>query len=345
MELYGEIVCKLIGSATLLLFIFFMPLSVISFYRFRLNRKRDEYERIIETLKVKGAQASLLAPSVENEYSVWDYALPVAFATFLCLMGFAILYQAETFAKMKHIILSGLYAEKDFVNYQEKSMLALLMAFLGSYLWSIQNILRRLITIDLPPGAYYHVSIRIILSAFLALVLRYAIEDTILIKGLPVFAFFTGMFPERMLYFLKERSKIFSEKGLTRANDFPLTMIEGMSVFHKVRLEEIGVDNAQNLAQANLVELIVRTPFKASLLIDWQAQAILYTHFHSNIDKLRQVGVRTVLDFREVGAADGRLAELAEQTGLPKVQLEAVYQVVQKNPLINFLADAQRLLT
>jgi hypothetical protein len=56
-------------------------------------------------------------------------------------------------------------------------------------------------------------------------------------------------------------------------------MIEGINVFHKVRLGEVGIDNVQNLAEANVIGLLLKTPFNPSQLIDWIAQAKLYLYF------------------------------------------------------------------
>lgn len=54
---------------------------------------------------------------------------------------------------------------------------------------------------------------------------------------------------------VKEQTKAFVYRTESRADELPLDMIEGISLFHKSQLNEVGIDNAQNLAQANLVKL------------------------------------------------------------------------------------------
>lgn len=163
---------SILGNLTLSLFI---PLTAFSFYRYRLGRKEEEYDKIISTLKLEETGASLSVPAIKNEYSALDYVLPVFFSTVLCLLGFTALFFGSSFGlDSKHLLLSGTYfGLVDIEGYQTMSLCALTYAFLGSYIWSVQNIFRRLVTIDLPPGAYYTIGIRIILSAFIALVIRH----------------------------------------------------------------------------------------------------------------------------------------------------------------------------
>lgn len=211
------------------------------------------------------------------------------------------------------------------------------MAFLGAYVWSIQRIFRRLVTVDLPPAAYYDVSIRLILSPFVALLFAYIpnIEG-----GVPVIAFFCGLFPQQALNYLRAKMPVFRSGTSDRAADLPLDMIEGISAFHQARLNEVGIDNAQNLATASLVELLVRTPFRPPALIDWIAQAKLYVAFKSDIVKLRTAGVRTALDLRLLGASETSLAVLAKATEIDHARLSSVYALIAKDASIEFLADA-----
>ncbi len=121
-------------------------------------------------------------------------------------------------------------------------------------------------------------------------------------------------------------------------------MIEGMNLFNKVRLAEVGIDNAQNLAEANLEELILKTPFNPRLLLDWIAQAKLYIAFKDQVVGLRTVGIRTVLEFQAVGGEDG-LGTLAKLSEIPEEQLAAVYQVISQDPDIAAMSAAWKNLS
>jgi hypothetical protein len=56
-------------------------------------------------------------------------------------------------------------------------ILVLSMAFLGAYVWSLRSLFRRLVTVDLPPAAYYGFSIRLIFSPFIALLFAYLMPN------------------------------------------------------------------------------------------------------------------------------------------------------------------------
>jgi hypothetical protein len=62
----------------------------------------------------------------------------------------------------------------------------------------------------------------------------------------PVIAFFCGLFPQQALHYLRAKTPVFRGGTAKRADELPLDMIEGMSPFHQARLNEVGIDNAQN---------------------------------------------------------------------------------------------------
>lgn len=61
-----------------------------------------------------------------------------------------------------------------------------------------------------------------------------------------------------------------------------MTKPEGINLYHRARLMEEGVENIENLAHHDLVDLILRTRIPVSVLIDWVDQAILYLHTYSS---------------------------------------------------------------
>jgi hypothetical protein len=329
--------------AAVVIFTLFMPLTALSFYRFRLPRKKDEFERILALLGLNKDESALWVPSIKSEYSVADYALPVLFASVLTALGAATLVFAEDLkvTNTPTLLFSALTCPTDDLQACHiRHLLVLSMAFLGAYVWSIQNLFRRLATVDLPPGAYYAVSVRIIVAAFVALLFAYSPEP--LDRAVPVIAFLCGIFPDQALNYIKGKTKIFGSNSDRRADDLALDMIEGISMFHRQRLSEVGIDNAQNLAEANLVELLVRTPFKPPVLIDWMAQAKLYVVFKSDISKLREIGIRTALDLRLLGGIEGHLAKIADATKMSETRLSSAYTIVVNDPSVSRLFDAAR---
>jgi len=223
------------------------------------------------------------------------------------------------------------------------------MAILGSYVWSIQYIARRLINLDLSPGAYYSMGTRIIFATFVSLAFHHFIQSMHpearkeMIELLPVIAFFTGVFPQRATQYIQEKLLVFKKLG-KGAHELSLEMIEGMNLFHRVRLSEVNIDNAQNLAEANLEELIRKTSFNPRLLLDWIAQAKLYVIVKDQISSLRKVGVRTVLDFQAATAENG-LSTLAQLSEVSEEQLSTVHRVISEDPDVDSIAKARKNLS
>ena len=346
---WERIILMVLGIAVLCSF---FPFSVISFHKFRLPKKRREYERIGKILgknKDTGEEETL-QELIQEEYKGRDYILPVCFVTLFCALGFWVL-----FSDIPPIILTGISAgefgntSSNALPYTHLSLVAIGMAILGSYVWSIQYIARRLINLDLSPGAYYSVGTRIIFATFVSLTFHHFIQSMHpearkeMIELLPVLAFFTGVFPQRATQYIQEKLLVFKKLG-KGAQPLSLEMIEGINLFHRVRLSEVGIDNAQNLAEANLEELIRKTSFNPRLLLDWIAQAKLYVIVKDQISSMRKAGVRTVLDFQAAGTENG-LSTLAQLSEMSEEQLAIVHRVISQDPDVDTMASARKNLS
>lgn len=333
-----------LGIATLVVF---MPLTAISFLHYRLPKKQKEFNDILQALSSSEHGVEVDSFVVDSEYKSSDYFLPVLFVTLFSIIGFYILLGGNAQVLFKAMawvdMISGDVNDitvKGEVAYRT-SLVACSFAFLGAYVWAIQYIFRRMVTLDLPPGAYYSVATRLVFSSFLILIYSHFTytNDQLLASSLPLVAFLTGIFPERLLNWLKERSGNIFSSNAKMAHDLPLDMIEGMDSFHKARLSELGVDNVQNLAHASLVELIIKTPFAPRIIVDWMAQAKLCQEFKDHVNSIRHAGVRTILDFQQVAEAD-LLPSLAQRSELDIGLLEAVYCSNKDEKSILRLRDA-----
>lgn len=94
-------------------------------------------------------------------------------------------------------------------------------------------------------------------------------------------------------------------------DSFSLTKLEGINLYNRARLLEEGIENIENLAHHNLMELIARTRIPTPRLVDMFDQAILYLHLGLEADEkeengskgkddprdlLKSLGVRTATD-------------------------------------------------
>jgi predicted RecB family nuclease len=123
----------------------------------------------------------------------------------------------------------------------------------------------------------------------------------------------------------------------------PLELIEGLESHDSLRLEELGIDTCYDLATADFVPLMLKTPYSARQLIDWILQAKLCVYFADAVKNLRQQGVRTVCDLAYLTPQE--LEALAAETALTKSALANAQQSVKYEAAeLERLREAARVL-
>ncbi len=158
---------------------------------------------------------------------------------------------------------------------------ALGFGFLGSYFFAINFIFRRYVRADLGPKAYSHLAMRVIVT----IVLVWVVEKIPLLAAnqavLSILAFLIGILPETaiavMQDFLHNQRWIGAIIPSLREEQ-PLTRLDGITLYDRARLLEEGIDNIENLATHNLVELMLQTRIPTARLVDLVDQAILHLH-------------------------------------------------------------------
>ena len=334
----------------------FMCITALSFFKVRLKKKELDFQNIVRALGLQGGGSGLVTPAVADEYSPGDYWLPVIFATLICASGFVqVFFGADLVALhlgKSNLLLTGLkYSPVSDVmqEFRWQNMVVIGLAFIGAFIFSAQNIIRRLITGDLTPSAYYGAGLRMVYAAVVALMLSFFVDavpgQDYAKRGLPVVAFLTGVMPEQAFLFLKERFGIFSTEKSGKSRSLPLSMLEGTNAFHGIRLSEAGIDNAQNLAEANIIDLLLKTPYPPRTLMDWIGQAKLYVHFSEDLDKLRRIGIRTIFDFRTVCEVAEQRAQIAAETGVSKLKIDLIYQQTKDDKEVARLVEFQNRLS
>lgn len=359
-----DVLKMVLGMAGVLVLAGFMPFSAYSFFKYRLPKKSKQYDKMLKSLGYRRDEdAPAYVPKLDEEFHKRDYYAPVAFATVIVMLGAIILVFGGDLLRQIGMVVGKDGKLPDHVNLllqgpslaavpnQRPAVLGMLvmgLAFAGAYIWSVQNLFRRLATLDLSPGVYYSVGVRIIFSIFVALMLYYALAsdpadshgDAGRAATIAIAAFIAGIFPQRALQFLKEKTEAFMSPARDKADPLPLEMIEGIESFEKLRLAEVGIDNAQNLGKAHFLELIIRTPFNPREVIDWIGQARLYLFFKDEVEKLRGASIRTIFDFKKIACVEHGVKRLAQQSGIPQERLEIVADIVRDDPDINHLESA-----
>src|SRR5262249_28877164 len=139
---------------------------------------------------------------------------------------------------------------------------------------------------------------RLIVASILTLVFSFAFSLVLaghesgdmhekMLAALPVFGFFFGYFPNRALLAIERlTSRYFG--ALVKESGFLATAVNrvsGMNTAHAHRLEREGIDNMENLAAADPVEIALRTGFIYQQVVAWIGEARLRVHLADDYDK------------------------------------------------------------
>jgi hypothetical protein len=345
-EGHVTMLAKLIGVAVLYLFI---PLSALTYYFFRRQRRTAEVERAFAVLNIDLGYRQVYREETVGSYTLWA----VAYASLVSCIGLTLLFLGSDIglAELPSVPLGSMEFPR------QGSRLVLGMAFLGAYLWGLQYIFRRYSLTDLTPSVYYDLSMRMIFAAITALVIYNAFEALaggsepqgeaaasggISLSIWPVLAFFIGMFPQRGLRWLSDRLPIFSPGTTSATRPAPLELIEGIELHDTLRLEELGIDTCYDLATADFVPLVLKTPYSARQLIDWILQAKLCVYFGETVKDLRQHGIRAIIDLEPL--TDEDIVALSAESSATKSALERARESVRDNLEIRRLRLAGELL-
>lgn len=175
--------------------------------------------------------------------------------------------------------------------------------FVGAYWFNVQSLVRRYFQNDLRPNAYISgvVRILVVLLVITAVYQVWQIWPSEPDGALYATAFLIGVFPRLGLQLL--------EKGVSKAsawivrlpelrNPFPLSQLDGLTMWYEARLVEEGVEDMQNLTTADMVEMLLSTRVPVGRLVDWIDQATLYLRVTDPAQRaaLRQLGIRTASD-------------------------------------------------
>jgi hypothetical protein len=150
-------------------------------------------------------------------------------------------------------------------------------AFVGAYIFTIQSLIRRFFQSDLRPSAYASLLVRFIvaLSVTIALYQTLSVPTT----TAAAVAFVVGIFPAVALQALQRTcAAVLGVVVRPATADYPLSQIDGLDLWYQARLLEEGIEDMQNLATANLVDVMLHSRVPVDRLVDWVDQCHLYLH-------------------------------------------------------------------
>jgi hypothetical protein len=332
---------KLIAAGVLYVF---LPLTALTYHFSRRQRRVLEVARMLSILKID--------PDYARAYqgdTLLTYLWAVAYSSVVVCFGLALLFFSTDMglagAEFPTFTLAGVAFP------QPGSRIVCAMAFLGAYLSGMQHIYRRYAANDLSPTLYYGLAVRIIFASVVSVIVYNgysalagpgASDGGITANIWPALAFLIGVFPQRGLRWLSDRNKLMAQSTDPTVRPAPLEMIEGMEAHDVLRLEELGIDNCYDLAAADFVPVLLRTPYSARQLIDWILQAKLCMYFGDSVKELRRLGIRTIVDLGEL--SEEEISTLPHDTSVTTTVLNRARESLGTNQELTRLREVGQLL-
>jgi hypothetical protein len=229
-------------------------------------------------------------------------------------------------------------------------------AFLGAYFLAVQVSLRGYVRGDLRPKTYNVITVRILLAVISAWILERLFGPSTMVVAA---SFLAGFLPNTVLHRVREAGGQFALPGLLRRRgprgqsarrpedapedpfeDTPLTVLDGMDIYERTRLEEEGITGVQALARHDLVDLILSSRIPVPRLIDWLDQALLFQHAQAAFGQLRARGIRTATDFLQVFTnTHGALRGLKAEADVPQIDPPLLAAVLANDEWLEYVRN------
>ncbi|MSP12937.1 MAG: tetratricopeptide repeat protein [Chloroflexi bacterium] len=289
MNLLWIIFLVLIGGLT----IGYVPLSFVSDY---IQRRRDPMRPKRDLSDRMHLPLNIFEDPPQPSWDLVSFILPIGYATAAVTLGIFLAYPAVAgILYAAGIQLGGM--PKNLVEPLQSVSRPLFFGFLGSYIFVVTTLQRRLNAGDLNPQAYIQVGGRVVVSLIVAGIVAMTFPrvgvDIASMENDPAhiftlaLVFVIGIFPEDGLRWLQNLATNLLRTAAKPVGgdalmmdpasyqELPLTTILGMNRWHAFRLGIEGIDNVNNLANADLQVLRRNTRYSTQQLFDWVDQAIL----------------------------------------------------------------------
>jgi len=259
------------------------------FVAYKQSTLHDELEKLraldTKIVQSRGGDEGI-RQEIEKYYSKLALLVPASLLSFFYLILFGLAY-------VQLMQLFPRDGSAPVVSPVESPVLPIVVTFVGAYLFNMGLIVRRLYLYDLNDNLFWGCMNRLLLSIGVAIAMAIAFPDQR--DDITLVFFATPFILNKVLVGILHAATAQLGKLLNRAGqqaDMPeLQQINGINIWKEYRLEEEGIEEVQNLATADVIELAVKTHYNLRTLIDWIDQAIVLTRFGGKTQKLKDAGV------------------------------------------------------
>lgn len=278
--------------------------------------REDVYKRLEDANQYRLKFRDLFGeiPLLEHRLTVLSlrsaHKLQVVLATVLVTLGWTFVVQPET-------VFDRSFAPADFqlANLPEIPSETFAFAFLGAYFYVLQMLVRRYFQNDLKATAYINATMRIVIVVLLVWVIDPLLADVADQATRSAVAFVVGVFPSVGWQILQQAvRKVVGTAVASLEPEHKLGDLDGLNIWYESRLLEVGVEDMQNLATTDIVDLMLNTRIPVDRIVDWIDQAFLYLRVLDEGERalLRRYGIRTATDLDDA-LSDQDVAASLEQ--------------------------------
>lgn len=213
--------------------------------------------------------------------------------------------------------------------------IALTFAFLGTLMYTLNDIVYRFFISDLYPKTFVNYIVRFLFAPALCLVIAYFFMNHWLINGAPILFFLVGFFPQMALRYIEEKARERLKLRMEEKEEIPLGLIQGMTDYNIYRLKELGIGDSQNLAYAD-INYLRKNWYNDRQLGDFISQAMLLIHLKDDFSKFQSNGIRNIIAFKHVvkdkECSPDECKLFSQSVGIDKEKLLNLYKLINMSP-------------
>src|SRR5215469_1630752 len=237
----------------------------------------------------------------------------------------------------------------DLARLAGKTTPPLAFSFVGAYIWTLYDLLKRYRSVDLTPAAFQFSWLRLLAACVVGPLISAGAADGL--KNL--IAFGIGMLPLQAVfeYFADLASKQMG-KTINQKQAWPpdLYKLQGMTLDSIDRMEERRVDSVATLAYTDPIKLFLKAEIDWLVIIDVIDQALLYNYVGDKLAILPPVGIRGSIeaaiiyqrlrsgDPAEKDEANALIVKLKDKLGLSQEETLNLIRTVWEDGQVKLLS-------